>query len=58
MRTHDTILADALELSVEQRAQLVDELLRSLPNRAPRASEPADDDTHITWEGAQGMLED
>jgi hypothetical protein len=59
MRTHDSLLAEALELSPDQRARLADELLRSLPDRA-RASEPtrADDDTHITWEGAQGMLDD
>jgi len=56
----ETILKQALALPTELRAELVGELLRSLPVPAPapaRESRP-DEDTHITWEGAQRFLED
>ena len=62
----ESILKDALALTVEQRAELVGQLQRTLP--APPAATPRSsremqavivaDDTPITWEGAQGFLED
>jgi hypothetical protein len=50
----ETLLKEALELPAEERTELVGQLLRSLPATAP----PHDEDTHVTWEGAQAFLED
>ena len=64
MAAVESILKEALELSPELRAQLVGELMRTLPAapaalpRARATTPPAGDDTPITWEGAQGFLED
>ena len=57
----DTLVKEALELPADARTELVDRLLRSLPALAPTQPSPPmahDADTPITWEGAQGMLED
>jgi hypothetical protein len=63
----ESILKDALALSVAERAELVGQLQRTLPAPpaapSPRASREmaavvVADDTPITWEGAQGFLED
>ena len=53
----ETILKEALELPTELRAQLVGQLLRTLPT-PPLAKHEDEDDTRVTWEGAQGFLED
>jgi hypothetical protein len=54
----ETILKEALELPADLRAELVGQLMRSLPAAEP--AKRADDDVPmaITWEGAQGFLED
>jgi hypothetical protein len=59
----DKILEQALELPVEQRAELLGQLERSLPAvalraRATQPPAPASDDTPITWQGAQGFLDE
>ena len=57
----ETILREALELPPEQRAQLVNDLQRSLPLSpapAPAPLQRIEQDTPISWEGAQGFLED
>jgi hypothetical protein len=57
----ETILKEALELPADLRAELVGQILRSLPAAAsPAAPKSSHDDVPmaITWEGAQGFLED
>jgi hypothetical protein len=56
----ETILKEALELPTELRAELVGQLMRSLPTAAPPPPKPASDDVAhgVSWEGAQGFLED
>ena len=59
----ETILKEALELPADLRAELVGQLMRSLPVAAPPSPAPAkpsheDVPMAITWEGAQGFLED
>jgi hypothetical protein len=53
----ETILKEALELPADVRAELVGQLLRTLPAKAAPKHED-EDDTRVTWEGAQGFLED
>ena len=59
----ETILKEALELPADLRAELVGQLMKSLPQTTPVAA-PAprahDDDVprSISWEGGQGFLED
>ena len=61
----ETILKEALELPADLRAELVGQLMRSLPAtaapaNAAKAANPPNDDVPmaISWEGAQGFLED
>lgn len=59
----ETILKEALALPTDLRAALVGELMRSLPAPgapAAEATKRSNDDVPmaITWEGAQGFLED
>ena len=53
----ETILKEALELPVDLRAELVGQLLRTLPAASPPPPAP-DEGTPITWQGAQGFLDD
>jgi hypothetical protein len=58
----ETILKEALELPADLRAELVGQLMRSLPIEsapAPAAKRSNEDvPMAISWEGAQGFLED
>ena len=55
----ETILKEALELPADLRAELVGQLMRSLPVAAAPVPPSNDDVSHgVSWEGAQGFLED
>jgi hypothetical protein len=58
----ETILKEALELPADLRAELVGQLMRSLPAAPAKAANPppGEDDVPraISWEGGQGFLED
>ena len=54
----ETILKEALELPADLRADLVRQLMCSLPTPVAPVPVTRAEDTPITWEGAQGFLED
>jgi hypothetical protein len=57
----ETILKEALELPADLRAELVGQLMKSLPQTTPVAAPAREHDDvprSISWEGGQGFLED